>query len=202
MTSAPSTSTVHVSELEDSELATMVAEGSTEALEALYQRYSRVVMSFSTRMMGDRLSGEELVQEVFLKAWRQSHGYTAGRGSYITWLLSITHNLAIDEIRKRNRRPKRADSADPVLMLNNVTDESMNTAASAELSDLRSIMTEAISTLPAVQKQAIELAFYRGLTQREIAETLHEPLGTIKTRIRLGMKKLREHLERHEVDLT
>lgn len=202
MTTAPSHTATPVSEREDAELAAMVAAGSTEALEALYQRYSRVVMSFSTRMMGDRLSGEELVQEVFLKAWRQSHGYSAGRGSYITWLLSITHNLAIDEIRKRNRRPKRADAADPVLMLSNVTDESMDTAASAEMSLLRDIMTEAISTLPPVQKEAIELAFYRGLTQREIAETLNEPLGTIKTRIRLGMRKLRDHLDRHEVDLT
>jgi RNA polymerase sigma-70 factor (ECF subfamily) len=202
MTSASSATRPDVSELEDSELAALVATGSTEALEALYQRYSRVVMSFSSRMMGDRLSGEELVQEVFLKAWRQSHAYSASRGTYVTWLLSITHNLAIDEIRKRNRRPQRADSADPVLMLTNVTDDSMNTEATAELNEIRSVIDAAIQTLPKVQKEAIELAFHRGLTQREIATELGEPLGTIKTRIRLGMRKLRDYLDRHEVDLT
>lgn len=155
MTSAPSAISTDVSELEDSELAALVATGSAEALEALYQRYSRVVMSFSTRMMGDRLSGEELVQEVFLKAWRQSHAYSASRGTYVTWLLSITHNLAIDEIRKRNRRPQRADSADPVLMLTNVTDESMDTEATAELNQVRSVIDAAIKTLPRFRRKRL-----------------------------------------------
>jgi RNA polymerase sigma-70 factor (ECF subfamily) len=150
-------------------------------------------------MLGDRQSGEELVQEVFLKAWRQSHNYSADRGSYITWLLSITHNLAIDEIRKRNRRPQRADSTDPVLLLLNQSDQSPGTEASAEHNELRTAIVGAINTLPQAQRQAVELAFYRGLTQREIAAELQEPLGTIKTRIRLGMRKLRDFLEDQEV---
>ena len=186
-------------ELDDAELSRMVADGSAEALEVLYQRYGRVVLAFSTRMMGDRQTGEELVQEVFVRAWRQARSYSADRGSYITWLLSITHNLSIDEIRKRNRRPQRAGSADPVQMLANVRDEGPSVELSTELGELRSVMAEAMKTLPELQKQAVELAFYHGLTQREVAETLGEPLGTIKTRIRLGMKKLRDYLEKHEV---
>lgn len=186
-------------EADDSVLTTMVAEGSAAALEVLYLRYGRVILAFATRMMGDRQSGEELVQEVFVKAWRQGRSYSSERGSYITWLLSITHNLSIDEIRKRNRRPQRAGSTDPVLLMANMRDESASVELSAEHQELRSLMMRAMDTLPPQQREAVELAFYRGLTQREVAETLGEPLGTIKTRIRLGMKKLRDYLEDHEV---
>ncbi len=191
-----------VPELDDATLVAQVADGSADALEVLYDRYSRIVLSFATRMLGDRQSGEELLQEVFLKAWQQAHNYSADRGSFVTWLLSITHNMSIDEIRKRRRRPQRADSADPVLMLTNVRDESPSVETFAELGALRETMTSAIGTLPIAQRNAIELAYYRGLTQREIAEELGEPLGTIKTRMRLGMRKLREYLEGHEVELA
>ena len=106
----------------DSELAAQVAIGSTDALEALYTRYGRLVLSFTTRMVGDRESGEELVQEVFVKVWRQAGAYSPERGTFVTWLLSIAHNLAIDTLRKRQRRPQRADAADPVLLLDQVAD--------------------------------------------------------------------------------
>lgn len=195
-------SSVDMLELDDATLAGRVADGSTVALEVLYDRYSRVVLSFATRILGDRQSGEELLQEVFLRTWQQARNYSAERGSFVTWLLSITHNMSIDEIRKRRRRPQRADSADPVLMLTNVTDDSPSVEEFAELGDLRQTMIRAIQTLPVAQRSAIELAYYRGLTQREIAEELGQPLGTIKTRMRLGMRKLREYLETHEVELA
>ncbi len=191
--------TGNLQDADDVVLTTMVAEGSAAALEVLYTRYGRVVLAFATRMLGDRQSGEELVQEVFIKAWRQARSYSSDRGSYVTWLLSITHNLSIDEIRKRNRRPQKAASADPVLLMANVRDDAISVELSAELTELRSQMIEAMATLPPQQREAVELAFYKGLTQREVAETLNEPLGTIKTRIRLGMKKLRDYLENHEV---
>lgn len=189
-------------DLDDATLATHVADGSSAALEVLYDRYSRIVLSFATRMLGDRQSGEELLQEVFLRAWQQAHNYSAGRGSFATWLLSITHNMSIDEIRKRRRRPQRAESADPVLMLTNVTDQSPSVEESAEMGVLRETIAKAIQSLPDAQRWTIELAYYHGLTQREIAEELDEPLGTIKTRMRLGMRKLRIYLETHEVELA
>lgn len=198
MTVPTRVSPLELDDLDDTSLSQLVADGSAEALEVLYIRYGRAVLAFGTRMLGDRQSGEELLQEVFIRAWRQSKNYAAGRGSYITWLLSITHNLAIDEIRKRNRRPQRAGSADPLLMLANVRDTSPGIEEVAELRELRDLMTGAMRTLPDTQREAVELAFFGGLTQREVAEHLGEPLGTIKTRIRLGMKKLRDYLEEHE----
>ena len=198
----PVTGVEAIAELDDGTLASRVAAGSAPALEVLYDRYSRIVLSFGTRMLGDRQSGEELVQEVFIRAWRQAHSYSADRGTFVTWLLSITHNMAIDEIRKRRRRPQRADSADPVQLLVNVTDHGPSVEAFAEMGALRGTMIEAINSLPAAQRITIEMAYYRGLTQREIAESLGEPLGTIKTRMRLGMRKLRVYLEEHEVELA
>lgn len=185
----------------DAELAAQVAIGSADALEVLYSRYGRLVLSFATRMLGDRESGEELVQEVFVRVWRQAGAFAPERGTFVTWLLSITHNLAIDAIRKRQRRPQRADSADPVLLLEQIADGSPTLEHHAELAHLREILVRAIGQLPDAQRQAIELAYFRGLTQREIAEETGEPLGTVKTRMRLGMHKLREYLERHEVEL-
>ncbi len=186
--------------LDDARLAQQVALGSSGALETLYDRYARVVLSFASRMLGDGQSGEDLLQEVFVRVWRQAGTYSPERGTFVTWLLSITHNMAIDEIRKRRRRPQRADAADPVLLLANVTDDGPPVEYHAELSLLRDTLKAAIRELPDAQRQAIELAYFRGLTQREIAETLGEPLGTVKTRMRLGMRKLREHMEAHEVE--
>ena len=202
MTTSQTETSVDMLELTDAELAMKMAEGTPAALEVLYDRYSRVVLSFATRMLGDRQSGEELLQEVFLRAWQQAHNYKGERGSFVTWLLSITHNMSIDEIRKRRRRPQRADSADPVLMLTNVTEDGPTVEESAELGALRETMKTAISTLPDAQRIAIELAYFKGLTQREIAESLGEPIGTIKTRMRLGLRKLREYLESQEVTLA
>lgn len=191
-----------LSGLEDPALVTMVSGGSAAALEILYERYSRVVFSFALRILGDRAAAEELLQEVFFRTWKQARHFSEIRGSFVTWLLSITHNMAIDEIRKQNRRPRRADSADPVLMLTNVVDEQASVEEQASNSETREQIISAVRTLPHAQQAVIELAYFRGLTQREIAAELGEPLGTIKTRMRLGVRKIREYLETHEVELA
>ena len=193
---------VELRELGDPHLVEQVALGSAEALAVLYDRYARVVHTFASRMLDDRHAGEELLQEVFVRVWRQAGTFAPERGSFVTWLLSITHNMAIDAIRKRQRRPQRANAADPVLLLANVTDSAPPVEHHAELGMLRDVLRDAVALLPEHQRVAIELAYFQGLTQREIAETLGEPLGTIKTRMRLGMRKLREYLEVHEVDLA
>jgi RNA polymerase sigma-70 factor, ECF subfamily len=194
----------------DADLIREAAAGDPAALETLYDRYSRVVYSFALRIVGDPQIAEEVLQEVFFRAWQQGSSFKSSRGSLVTWLLSITHNLSIDEIRKRNRRPQRADSAEPEAVLASLSDESQNVEDEVWLGALRESIVEALDQLPPAQREPIELAYFQGLTQREIAEQLDEPLGTIKTRMRLGMLKLREHLEdvvndsaaREEVDIT
>ncbi len=191
-------------ELSDADLIGRAAAGDARALEVLYDRYSRVVFSFALRMVGDRQLAEELLQEVFFRAWQQGGAFNSSRGTFVTWLLSITHNMAIDEVRKRQRRPQKADSEDPETVLAGVAD----TGAGADVEDevwlgaLRETIVGALNQLPAPQREAIELAYYQGLTQREIAELLGEPLGTIKTRMRLGIQKLREALAGSEVELA
>lgn len=189
-------------ELSDADLIGRAAAGEARALEVLYERYSRVVYSFAVRILRDPQMAEELLQEVFFRAWQQGGSYSASRGTFVTWLLSITHNMAIDEIRKRGRRPQKADSEDPEAVLAAVADRGPAVEDEVWLGALRETINDALDQLPANQREAIELAYFRGLTQREIAEHLGEPLGTIKTRMRLGIRKLRESLEGHEGELV
>jgi len=181
-------------DLSDVELIGRASEGDARALEVLYDRYSRVVYSFALRIVGDSQIAEEVLQEVFFRAWQQGTAFKSARGSFITWLLSITHNMAIDEVRRRRRRPQKADSEDPESVLAAVADSSTDIEEEVWLGSLRETIVEALATLPPAQREAIELAYFQGLTQREIAERLGDPLGTIKTRMRLGLQKLRDQL--------
>ena len=178
----------------DAELIALVTRGDQDALVTLYERYSRAVYSFSLRIVGDAQVAEEILQEVFVRAWQQGGSFQSARGSLITWLLSITHNLSIDEVRRRKRRPQKAESEEPESILATLPDEGIDVEEEVWLSSLRVSIQDALRQLPAAQREAIELAYFQGLTQREIADTLGEPLGTIKTRMRLGMLKLREQL--------
>jgi RNA polymerase sigma-70 factor (ECF subfamily) len=180
----------------DAELIGRAASGEARALEVLYDRYSGVVFSFALRIVSERQLAEEILQEAFFRAWQQGGSFSAGRGSFITWLLSITHNLAIDEIRRRRRRPQKADSEEPEQILDSVADTGAGADVEGEvwLGALRDTIGRALADLPPAQREALEMAYFRGMTQREIAEALGEPLGTIKTRMRLGLQKLREAL--------
>lgn len=188
--------TTSLIESSDADLIGLAALGDARALEVLYDRYSGVVFSFALRIVSDRELAEEILQEAFFRAWQQGGNFSAGRGSFITWLLSITHNLSIDEIRKRRRRPQKADSEEPEQVLAGVPD----TGSGADVEDevwlgaLRDTIGVALAELPPAQREAIEMAYFRGMTQREIAESLGEPLGTIKTRMRLGLQKLKDAL--------
>jgi RNA polymerase sigma-70 factor, ECF subfamily len=190
----PAQPTLNAAASDDSAIVERLVRGDGAALEELYDRYGRAVYSFSLRMLGDVQSAEELTQEVFVKLWRQAQSYQQSRGAFLTWLLSITHNMAIDEIRRRKRRPLVLDGQDedgPLLIL---PDTRTDVEHSAWLTTLQSYVRDALAEIPAAQRQAIELAYFGGLTQREIAERLGEPLGTVKTRMRLGMLKLRDLL--------
>ena len=190
--------TFELQDLSDAELVQRMAEGDVVALEELYTRYARPVYSFAVRIVGDNLVAEEILQEAFVRAWRQSDRFEFSRGSFPSWLLSITHNLAIDEVRRRQRRPQRADAVDISDVLRLEIDESANVEEAAEASELRERIRGAMAQLPQAQRRVIELAYFEGLTQREIAALLEEPLGTIKTRMRLAMQKLKEYLATEE----
>lgn len=179
---------------DDATLVARLSAGDGAALAILYDRYSRVVYSFSLRMLADTGSAEELTQEVFLRLWRQGGSYQPNRGAFLTWLLSVTHNMAIDEIRRRKRRPILAETGEDDQTLVSLPDLRTDVEGAAWLTSLQSIVREALQEIPRPQRHAIELAYFSGLTQREIAERLNEPLGTIKTRMRLGMLKMRERL--------
>lgn len=187
---------------EDAELIARVAGGDPAALEQLYDRYSRVVFSFALRIVGDPQVAEEILQEVFFRAWQQGSAYNPTKGAFLTWLLSITHNMSIDEVRRRGRRPQKADSEEPELILAGIADNRQSVEEEVWLGSLRSTMVEAIGTLPPAQREVIDMAYFQGLTQREISEQLGEPLGTVKTRMRLGITKLRERLGDQFSDLV
>ncbi len=191
----------NLAELGDADLIGRAAEGDARALEVLYDRYACVVFSFALRIVGDRQLAEELLQEVFFRAWQQGGAFRAGRGSFVTWLLSITHNMAIDEVRKRQRRPQKADNEESEETLGAMADTGVGVEDEVWLGALRETVAGALRQLLPKQREAIELAYYQGLTQREIAEQLGVPLGTIKTRMRLGIQKLREALAGDEVGL-
>lgn len=169
-----------------------VAADNSQAVELLYERHSKAVFSFAYRMLSDRDHAEELMQEVFLRAWRRSNRYAETRGTLISWLLSITHNMAIDEIRKTQRRPQKAQSKEPELLMSSLQSAEEPVEQQAIVTTNRDVIRSVLAEIPENQRVVLELGYFRGLTQREISEKLDVPLGTIKTRMRLAIKKLQE----------
>ncbi|MEX2426212.1 MAG: sigma-70 family RNA polymerase sigma factor [Thermomicrobiaceae bacterium] len=185
-------------DLPDDQLVSRMSQGEVDALDVLYDRYARVVFSFAVRIVHDSRIAEEVLQEAFMRSWQQSGRFELNRGNFASWLLSITHNLAIDEVRKSQRRPQKADMVDIIDVLRSEVDTTVNIEEAAEATELRGLIRDAMDRLPEAQRRAIELAYFEGLSQREVAAFLNEPLGTIKTRMRLGMQKLKDVLSEQE----
>ena len=179
-------------EISDAELMVSVAVGNSAAMELMYERYSRPVFSFALRMLADRDHAEDLMQEVFLRAWRRANRFSDSRGTLISWLLSITHNMAIDEIRKKQRRPQKADAKEPELLMGSLRDTDEPVEEQVLMSANGEVIRSALAEIPENQRVVLELGYFRGMTQREISERLDVPLGTIKTRMRLALKKLQD----------
>lgn len=181
-------------EAPDEQIMEGVRRGDSQAIGALYDRYGGVIFSLGLRMLGDRETTEELVQEVFLRAWRQAGSYQPSLGRLSTWLMGIARNLAVDELRRRAARPRRTDGdADEQLARITASDEG-DPAEQLWVSTRRQEVGRALAVLPPPQRQVMELAYYSGLTQSEIAAKLGDPLGTVKTRMRLATQKLRDLL--------
>jgi RNA polymerase sigma-70 factor (ECF subfamily) len=182
----------------DEELVVLVSRRDERALERLYEKYGRAIYSLVLRMLRDPGRAEEVAQEVFLKVWRRPASYVPGRGPFATWLLSVAHHRAVDELRARRHDPLPIDCLDGAGA--DVADERDELDELAWLHERRRAVRGALAVLPEPQRAAIELAYFGGLTQREIADRLGEPLGTIKTRMRLAMQKLRGALNGLTVD--
>jgi len=177
--------------LDDEELMQRLAYRDLVAFRALYDRYGNLVYSAALRVVRDAQIAEDMVQEIFLRIWRKPESYVAQRGRFVTWLTSVTRNRAVDEVRSRGRR-FRHETASPEEQERELpASEQDDPALTAELSDQRRLILAALQQIPAEQREIIELAYFGGLTQQEIADLLSQPLGTVKTRIRLGMQKLR-----------
>ncbi|HEY7357340.1 MAG TPA: sigma-70 family RNA polymerase sigma factor [Ktedonobacterales bacterium] len=182
-------------EQEDESLVKRVAEGDAVALEALYDRYGQPVYSLALRIVRDPQTAEELTQEVFVRLWRRAATFDPARGRFHSWLLGIAHNLALNEVRRWQSRPQKADLPnDDDERAHEPVDESADAAEAAWLNIRREAIVGAIKQLPEAQRRAIELAFFGGYTHLEIANMLGDPLGTIKSRIRIGMQRLKQLL--------
>jgi RNA polymerase sigma-70 factor, ECF subfamily len=179
---------------DDAALMDALGNGDIQALESLYDRYSALVFSVSHRVLHDSHLAEDVVQEVFLRLWRQPTSFDPSRGRFISWLMSVTRNRALDELRKVTRRSRSEDQDDDPVADLATGDRFDDPVLGAVLAEQRVAVRAAMTRLPPEQRRVIELAYFSGLTQLEIAAATGDPLGTVKTRIRLGMRKLREAL--------
>lgn len=178
---------------EQARLVEAMAKGDKSAMATLYDQLSGPLYSLAYRMLGDAAEAQDLTQDIFLQLWRTAGGYDARRGSVFSWAVTLTRNRAIDRIRMRRRRTEILSSAAPDLQPAAPVSDG-DSASALWLREKSATVRSVLAELAPDQKQAIELAFFGGLTQQEIAERLNEPLGTIKARIRRGLLKLKDRL--------
>jgi RNA polymerase sigma-70 factor (ECF subfamily) len=181
--------------LSDEAVLALVARADEQALSELYRRFGRLAYGLAFRILRDDALAQDAVQEAFLGVWRSAGRFTAERAKPSTWLLTLVHRRAVDLVRREERRrtePLQPDSEPP----------GSASPDEAELLNQRQTIREALRKLPSEQREAIELAYYGGYTQSELAERLGQPLGTIKSRMFTGLARLRETLEETAVSQT
>ncbi len=164
-----------------------IQAGDEDALVSLHAQYANLVFSVAYRVVNDQMAAEEVTQDTFMRLWNKSYTYDPEKGRFTTWLLTVTRRLAIDVLRLRTRREPKTGmlfmDEDPGLWENTLIVDGGN--------DLRRNLKSVLNQLPSDQSELIELVYFYGMSHNDIAETLGLPLGTVKTRIRLGMQKLR-----------
>ncbi|MDB6171831.1 MAG: putative polymerase sigma factor, sigma-24-like protein [Chthoniobacteraceae bacterium] len=179
----------------DEELMRGVQDEDPTALAVLYDRYSSVLKALIMRIIHNEAEADDLLQEIFMELWNHARNYSQEKGKPLGWMVTLTRRRSIDRLRKRQsyaraeERLQQQTEQQPDAWINNTVDQEI------ESSDLRKMLEKVISSLPPAQQQAIDLAFFKGMSQREIAAYTHIPLGTIKTRLELGLKKIADGLK-------
>jgi RNA polymerase sigma-70 factor (ECF subfamily) len=178
--------------LQDGQLVELVAQKDAGALEALYDRYGRAAYSLARRILTEETLAQDVVQEVFLSLWRDARRFDAGRGTVATYLLSMTHHRAVDVVRREEnlRRWRTSDEG-----LEFEPDPKARVEEEVVTTERRAEVRAALSVLPPAQREALLLAYFGGYTQREVAALMGVPLGTVKTRMAAGMRKMKEALQ-------
>lgn len=184
---------VDYSSLDDATLIELITRARAEALSELYDRYGRLVFSLAVNTVGDYATAEEITQDVFVRVWEGARSYRAERGKVSTWLSSIARHRAIDQLRRRGARPEQytvvwAEVSQDALL------DSDSPQEATQLAIAREQVRAALAQLPEEQRQVLALAYFHGYTQQQMADALDQPLGTVKTRVRLAMQKLRQML--------
>lgn len=171
-------------------MAAQLQRGDAEGIESLYDRYGRLAFGLACRIINDTTGAEDVVQDAFLKAWRNARAYDPARGSLRSWLMTIVRNQAIDRLRGSAKRFAEAslDETEPQTAASDVFD---TVSADSERKEVR----DGFAALPEAQRRTLELAYFGGLSHVEIAVQMGVPLGTVKGRMRMGLEKLRSYLE-------
>lgn len=186
---------------DDTFIIRLIAKSHADAIQELYDRYNRLVFSVAFAILGDHSVAEEATLDVFVHVWRGAHTYRSDRAKVSTWLLAITRHHAIDILRSQRSHPD-SDSLNLNDVLLQIESADPGPEVRAEISLQQEAIREAVAQLPEEQRQVLILAYFKGYTHEQIAEIIKQPLGTIKTRIRLAMKKLRQMMleddETHE----
>ena len=178
----------------DAELMAMISAGESEALELLYKRYAANVYQTVLRVVQDAALAEDLVQEVFWRVWRRSARFAAKRGQVAPWLRALARNLSIDELRRLRARPVLIRADIEQSCLRELADDEADVFGALIKQEQRHMIATALQQLPFEQRQVIELNYFGGRTYKEIATALNHPLGTVKTRARRGLRKLKQTL--------
>jgi RNA polymerase sigma-70 factor, ECF subfamily len=188
-------------QVSDAVLASRVAQGDTVALEVLYDRHASTVLGIARKVIGDQGAAEDVLQETFWRLWKSAATFQAARGSFTGWLFRIARNLAIDAYRRQSVRPQTMpETAAREPVLDRMPDHAMDVAEQTQGMLKNRQVRNALASLPDSQRQVIELAYFHGMTRQEIAEATGEALGTIHTRARLALQKLREELDREDFE--
>ena len=185
----------------DLDLMRSIQAGDSEALSQLYDRYSGILKALILRVIHNEAEADDLLQEIFMEIWKHAKNFSAQKGKPLGWMVTLARRRAIDGLRKKQayaragERLQTETEQQPDAWVHNATEEEIS------FGDTRVLVRQVIETLPAAQQEAINLAFFRGMSQREIAANTNTPLGTVKTRLELGLKKIYDGLKelKHEL---